>query len=137
MAMRYGLRTDERQWLIYDDEVVGAVVRGLEALALHVAGGPLARHSHIGVRAIGSFMRRISERRFLEMERNDGAQRIVAQHLRRIFEWIGSEQPGRVALPPPTDALDEIYGAITYADSRAVSAGVVGPGVHRVAVRGD
>lgn len=136
MTARYGLRTDERQWLIYDEETLGAVMRGLEALALHIAGGPLSRHPLQPVRAIGHFMRRVGEARFAEMHKNDGAQRVVASHLQTIFTWLGRQQRG-LATPPPTEALDEIYAAVFRLDSRAQSAGVVGSGVHRSAVRGD
>ncbi len=134
--MRYGLRTDERQWLIYDDESLGATMRGLEAIALSVCGGALARHRVQQVRAIGHFMRRVADTRFAEMERNDGAQQVVARHLRTIFRWLELDQRG-LATPPPTAALDEIHAATFRLDSRAQSAGVVGPGVHRVAARGD
>lgn len=131
-----GLRTDERQWLIYDDEALGAVMRGLEAFALHAAGGPLTRHPHQAIRAIGYFMQRVSSARVEEMRRNDGAQRVVVEHLEQIFQWLGRQQRGLLT-PDPTQALDELYAAVFRLDSRAQSAGVVGPGVHRVAVRGD
>ncbi len=133
--MRYGLRTDERQWLIYDNETLGAVMRGLEAFALHLAGGPLTKHRVDGVRAIGHFMQRVASARLAEMEKNDGAQRVVVNHLRRMFTWLGREQSG-LATPAPPE-LDELYAAVFRLDSRAQSAGVVGPGVHRIAVRGD
>lgn len=132
-----GLRSDSRQWLIYDDEALGALMRGVEAYALHICGGPLQKHRHIAVRMIGTLMRRVASHRIAEMKQNDGAQRVVISHLERIFTWLGSEQPGKVARPEPTEALDEIYAAAYRLDSRARSAGVQGPGVHRVAVRGD
>lgn len=132
-----GLRSDARQWLIYQDEALGALMRGVEAYALHICGGPLTRHRHIAVRMIGTLMRRVASHRIEEMKRNDGAQRVVIGHLEKIFTWIGSEQPGKVARPEPTGALDEIYAAAFRLDSRARSAGVSGPGVHRQAVRGD
>ena len=133
--MRYGLRTDERQWLIYGDEKVGALARGLEAMALHIAGGPLRRHRHEGVRLIGVYMQRIAKGRIDEMHRNGGAQEIVAEHLADIFEWLGREQAG-VHLPPP-EGLKEIHALAFHADRRAANAGIQGPGVHREAVRGD
>lgn len=131
-----GLRTDERQWLIYDEEVLGAVMRGLEAFALHLAGGPLTRHRVGAVRAIGHFMRKVSDARLREMEKNGSAQEVVVEHIRRIFIWLGQEQNSGLALPEP-EGLDEIHAAVVRLDSRAKSAGVVGPGVHRLAVRGD
>lgn len=131
-----GLRSDVRQWTIYDDEALGALMRGLEAYALHICGGPLTRHRHIAVRMIGTLMRRVASHRIEEMKTNDGAQRVVIGHLEKIFTWIAAGQSGRLA-PEPTEALDEIYAAAFRLDSRARSAGVRGPGVHRVAVRGD
>lgn len=136
MAVNPGLRSDSRQWLIYDDEVLGAVMRALEAFALHIAGGPLSRHRRVEVRAVGHLMRRVAESRIVEMERADGAQRVAVHHLRAIFDWLGAEQRGLV-LPPPAVELDEIHAAVFRLDSRAQSAGIGGPGVHRAAVRGD
>lgn len=134
--MNYGLRSDARQWLIYDDETLGALMRGLEAYALHICGGPLTRHRHIAVRGIGNLMRKVASHRIAEMRANDGAQAVVIAHLERIFTWVAVGQEGRLA-PAPTEALDEIYAAVFRLDSRAQSAGVSGPGVHRQAVRGD
>lgn len=135
MTMRQGLRTDERQWLIYDDEVLGAVMRGMEAMALHLAGGPLTKHPSQPVRAIGHFMQRVAAARLAEMGKNDGAQAVTVHHLRTVFQWLGYQQRG-LALPEPPE-LDELYASVFRLDSRAQSAGVVGPGVHRTAVRGD
>lgn len=132
-----GLRSDARQWLIYGDEELGALMRGLEAYALHICGGPLTRHRHIAVRMIGTLMRRVASHRIEEMKTNDGAQRVVVEHLEKIFTWISAGQSGRLA-PEPTEALDEIYAAAFRLDSRAANAGVgASVGVHRIAVRGD
>lgn len=134
--MKYGLRSDSRQWLIYDDETMGALMRGLEAYALHIVGGPMTRHQNIAVRGIGTLMRRTAAHRIEEMKRNDGAQRVMISHLEKVFDWLGKTQSG-LALPTP-DELDEVYAVAFNLDSRAQSAGVGTPlGTHRVAVRGD
>ena len=127
------LRTDERQWLIYGDEQVGALVRGLEATALYLAGGVLARHGTIGVRAIGNFMLRVSDARFREMLKNGGMQETVAQHFTKIMGWLG----GGAWTPEIDEALDELYAVTVYSDGKAMSAGISGPGTVREAVRGD
>lgn len=136
-GQRYGLRTDERQWLIYDDETLGAVMRGLEAIALSIVGRSLQRNRVEAVRAIGHFMGRVADARFAEMERNDGAQQVAARHLRTIFGWLSRQQATGLDLPAPQAELDQVYASVFRLDSRAQSAGVVGPGVHRQAVRGD
>ncbi len=134
-----GLRTDERQFLIYDDEVMGAVVRGLEAWALMIAGTRL-RKGQRGVdrvramNAIGKFMIKIADQRIIEMHRNGGAQEQVAEWIFIISKWAAGKSPWTTDVDR---ALQEIYGTIAHTDSRVNSAGTQGPGVHRIAVRGD
>ncbi len=136
---RYGLRTDERQFLIYDDEVMGAVVRGLEAWALMIAGTRL-RKGHRGqdrvraMNAIGKFMQKLAAQRVVEMGRNGGAQEQVAEWIFIISKWVADKTPWT---PDVARALDEIHGTISHNDSRVNRAGTAGPGAHRIAVRGD
>lgn len=137
--MRYGLRTDERQWLIYDEEVMGAVIRGLEAWALMIAGTRL-RKGHRGpdrikaMNAIGRFMQKIADQRLTEMKRNGGAQEQVADWILLVSKWAAGKT---LYTPDIGRALSEIYATIYHNDSRVNSAGVRGPGIHRQAVRGD
>ena len=132
-----GLRSDARQFLIYDDEALGALMRGLEAFGMYLAAGPLLRHRVAAVRGMAHFMRRVANHRIAEMEKADGAQRVVVRNLTLIFEWLGYQQRGD-DLPPPVDALSEIWATATRLNSRAMNAGVGDPvGVHRIAVRGD
>ncbi len=134
-----GLRTDERQFLIYDDEVLGAVVRGLEAWALMIAGTRL-RENHRGpgrvkaMNAIGAFMQKIANQRVVEMQRNGGAQEQVAEWIFLISKWVAGKTPWS---PDIDRALNEIHGTITHNDSRVNGSGISGPGVPRIAVRGD
>ncbi len=47
-----GLRSDPRQWLIYDEETQGAMVRGLETMALQMVGQTLVKNKDRQVRAM-------------------------------------------------------------------------------------
>lgn len=132
--MSNGLRTDERQWLIYGEEEIGALVRGLEAMALQMAGRVLAKNRIDGVRGIGNFMLRIADVRLREMLRNDGVQKVVVQHLEKIMAVLSGKG---IWEPAASRALDELYALTVHTDSRAMDAGIVGPGTIREAVRGD
>lgn len=129
-----GLRTDERQWLIYGEEQQGAVMRGLEAWALLLAGARMRQHPLLPLRAIGTFMRKVGEQRLAEMDRNDGAQRVVAGQVKHLLGALA----GRVPWTADTDRdADELYATVFHLDSRATGAGMTGEGTHRAAVRGD
>ncbi len=129
-----GLRTDERQWLIYHDEGIGALMRGLEAMALQMTGAQLQRAKLFQLRGLGTLMVRVSVARFNAMHNNDGAQRVVAEALRRVMAAMsGREQWTRDTF----NALDELHAMNTHTDSRAMGAGIYGPGTLRTAVRGD
>ena len=134
MTANQSLRTDERQWLIYDDESLGAVMRGLEAWALKIAAQLLMPNRVDGLRGVGHFMDRVADARLRHMKKNGGAQEVVADWILLISRWAAGKS---LETPEVTRALDEIYAATTRLDSRAMSAGIVGPGTHRIAVRGD
>ena len=126
-----GLRSDLRQWLIYDDETLGAVARALEVAALAMAGQTLMRRPEAPVRLLGKVMVRIASTRTNEMLRNDGAQRVAIGHTSKVLNWLA----GKASFP--ADELDELHAAAFRLDSRAQSAGVQGPGTVREAIRGD
>ena len=128
------LRTDDRQWLIHDDEPLGAVMRGVEAWALAIAANLLKNHKTEQLRGIGNFMGRVADSRLSGMKRNGGAQEVVADWILLISKWAAEKS---LLTPEVARALDEIHASVYRLDSRARSAGVVGPGVHRQAVRGD
>lgn len=137
MSSRYGLRTDERQWLIYDDEVLGATIRGLEAWGLMVLGTKLRNVGPDRIRAtngIGAFCQKVANQRLTEMKRNGGAQEQVADWILIVSKWAAGKTP---LTSDVARALDEFHAVSTYNDSRVSGAGVLGPGVHRQAVRGD
>lgn len=132
--MTDSLRTDERSWLIYDDEVIGAVVRGLEAYALSVTGQKMSRHPEQTVRAVGTMMIRIGEERGRQMLSNGSAQGVVMEWLALLGAHLAGVPHDKIKC---TQALDELHGAVFHLDKRVNAAGVRGPGVHRIAVRGD
>lgn len=128
------LRTDERSWLIYDDESIGAVVRMLEAYSMSVTGQKLARHPDKPIRAVGNMMLRLGEQRGHEMLRNGGAQREAVE----AFALLGSHLAG-----VPHDevrcaqAVDELHAVVFRLDQKGQVAGMTGPGMVREALRGD
>ncbi len=129
------LRTDDRQWLIYEtDGEVAALTRGLEVMALVMAGKTLARHRIDGIRGIGNHMLRIAEGRMRIMKQNGGAQEVVMDHLEKVLMVALGKMPWT---PDAAAALDELYALTVYTDTRASEAGIVGPGDLRKAMRGD
>ena len=131
------LRTDERQFLIYDDEVIGAWMRGLEAWALMVFSQRLRQvgpDRNRALNGIATFAGRVANQRIVEMKRNGGAQEAVADWVLLISKWAAGKSP---YTPDIHRALDEFHGVTTHLDSRVNGAGMQGPGVHRQAVRGD
>ena len=126
-----GLRSDFRQWLIYDDESLGAVARALEVAALAMAGQTLLRRPEGPIRLLGRFMVRVASARTEEMLRSDGAQRVAIEHTSKVFNWLAGKAPF------PADELDELHAAAFRLDARAQAAGVRGPGTIREAIRGD
>lgn len=129
-----GLRTDGRQWLIYGDESMGALIRGLEAMALQMAGQTLRHTPLLALRGLGTLMVRVSAARLAEMYRNDGAQRVVVEHLRKVMAAMAGHTTWT---DDAQTALDELHAINTHTDSRAAAAGVYGPGTVRQGIRGD
>lgn len=135
--MRYGLRTDERQWLIYDNEVLGAFTRGIEAWALKVLGAKLRNTGpdrNRPLNGVATFCDRVADQRLVEMKRNGGAQELVADWILDLSKWAAGKGPWT---PDLQERLDQFHAVATRIDSRTRHAGVRGPGVHREAVRGD
>lgn len=134
------LRTDERQWLIYDDEVLGAYIRGLEAWALKVFAQRMRQQAGKGVNrlrplnGIAAFAERVADQRIVEMKRNGSAQEVVADWILMVSKWAAGKTP---LTPDIQRGLDEFHSVSTRIDSRVMGAGIKGDGVHRIAVRGD
>jgi len=129
-----GLRSDPRQWLIYDEETQGAMVRGLEAMAMQMVGQTLIRNKDIKVRAMGFTMLNLADARIRAAMKQQGSVRdTVMRHLAKIMGWLSSR--GRAEYPAVE--LDEIHAVLYQLDHRARSAGITGPGFLRDQVRGD
>lgn len=128
------LRSDFRSWLIYDEEVTGAVARGMEAYALSVTGQKLARHPDSAIRGFGNLMVRIGEQRGLDMLDKGGASEVAFKWLMFLGVHLNGGQHDEVKC---AQALDELWGNAFHVNSRVTNAGIIGPGVHRQAVRGD
>lgn len=127
-----GLREDPRQWLIYDEETQGAMVRGLEAMALQMVGQTLSKNEDIKVRAMGFTMLNIADARIRSAMAQPGSTRdTVMKHLARIMGWLS-----RRATYPAVE-LDEVHAVLYQLDHRFRSAGIRGGGKLRDLVRGD
>lgn len=128
------LRTDERSWMIYDEESIGAVVRMMEAYAMSVTGQKLRRRPEIQLRAMGEMMIRLGEQRGWEASREDGVNKEAMEHFSIIGAYLAGQTVDPVRL---TTALDEIHAAVFRLDQKARSAGMQGPGRIKELVRGD
>jgi len=130
------IRTDERQWLIYDEETVRAVQGAVEIFLMGLGGTILMAHEEIRMRAIGNVGIRVSETRLqvwegtLKDTETTELRERLAGYVREIISWLGSQTDEK-----PEQALDEIHAAIVWLDRRANAAGVVGPGWYRDAIR--
>ena len=74
------LRTDLRQWLIYDDESAYATADALDALAYRFTGAALSQHEDIELRAVGSFMLKVAEVREKQLSGEDRDPRRGVRH---------------------------------------------------------
>lgn len=127
-----GLRSDPRQWLIYDEETQGALVRGLEIMSMQMVGQTLAKNQDIKVRAMGHTMLNIADARIRAATREPGSARdIVIKHLARVMGWLSRRADY------PAIELDEIHATLYQLDHRFRSAGIRGGGTLRDLVRGD
>lgn len=128
------LRTDERSWLIYDDESIGAVVRMLEAYALSVTGQKMMRHPEIEIRAVGNMMLRLGETRGAECLQEGGAKGVAAQHMALLGAHLAGIVHNEIQC---RKALTELHAVVFRLDQKARTTGTKGPGSFRRALRGD
>ncbi len=135
MTGHESLRTDDRSFLIYDEEVLGAVARGLESYAQSVTGQKMSRHPDPRIRGIGNMMLRIGEQRGHDMVMGDNeAQKTTMNWLLLMGAYLAGVPHDEIKRE---QALEELWGTVIYLDSRVMKAGIAGPGIHRIAVRGD
>ena len=128
-----GLRDDPRQWLIYDEETQGAMMRGLEVMALQMVGQTLRRNKESKVRAIGYLMLNVADARIRSAEPGSKREQVI-RHLALVMGWLSRRGPMDIAT---AEALDEIHATIYQMDHRFRSAGIRGGGKLRDMVRGD
>lgn len=131
------LRTDDRQWLIYDPESVASTFEALNAAALVMFGAWLQRPSpnvpqemqdHLG--NIGSIMFKIGEARQeinAGLAPNDVPDKLV--HAQRLWNKIAvwRKDPRKLPLEIVIEAADELSAAITYLDQRTMDTGTDHP----------
>ena len=129
------LREDERQWLIYSEEPVSAVVGGVQAFFCLLGAGMALKHEDVAVRAMANAAERIVRTQLahwtgeLQGLEPTEAQAKVAEYLAEVSEWLDGKRER------PDEALDEIWAALVWVDGRAKAAGVSGPGWYREIVR--
>ena len=131
------LRTDDRQWMIYDPESVAAVFEALNAAALVMFGAWLQRPSdnvtkamadHLG--NMGSILYKIGEARQeinAGLAPNDVPDQLVhaQQAWNKVALWRAD--PRSVQVETVLHALDELDGALTYLDQRTMETGTDHP----------
>jgi len=127
-----GLRQDVRSWMIYDDEVLGAVYRAMETASLSMVGQQLAHHPDIEMRGIGNCMMRIASVRIAESRDNE-AQTEAMMAMGAVMNYA----MGQIGKDNVAKAVDEIYASAFRMDQVMKVAGSKGPGIIRVGTRGD
>lgn len=131
------LRTDFRQWLIYDEPSCRAALRVTETLAMMIAGPVLAAKDDVELRAMGNVMLKFAEAHMkactgqIKDYEPEPAERAAMEDLLMVIPYLGGETR------KPNQALDELHGALFHLDSRLNGMGVSGGGVFREMVRGD
>lgn len=131
-----GLRDDGRQWLIYGEPQQGALVRGVEAMALSMAGQSLVRVGRksnlIAIRALGFFMVNLADARMRDALNAGDYRATVVGYLAKVTRFVAGQAP-----PPDPQILDELHALTYQTDHRARSAGIRGEGTLRQLIRGD
>ncbi len=132
------LRTDNRQWMIYDPESVAAAFEAMNAAALVMFGAWLQKPSSqvptrelrdsLGI--IGNVLFKVGEARQqinAGLAPNDVPDVLVnAQELWNVIaEW--RENPNKVPYFKVVEAADQIAGALTYLDQRTMETGTDHP----------
>lgn len=110
------LRTDERQWLIYQEESVVPAVRALEVFAMLFAGPILAKHPERSMRALGNMMMRLGaarEESMLMSAEYETAGRHIAVILGELAGVANADRE-----------RDELHAALFWLDSTLKKAGI-------------
>ena len=127
------LRTDPRQWLIYQEDNVTAGMEAIEIMALTVTGTLLANRPEVEMRAIGNIMMRWADARQRTMSGEEASdlKQAAVSHATDILDWMGGQGD------TPDDALSELHAVAFAFDSQLQGAGIDGEGWYRVLARGE
>lgn len=129
------LRTDERQWLIYQEPSVVSAVRAVELVCMLLVGPGLAAHPEIEMRALGNAVERIADARLrymlglIKKSQPSDEERVAGRHAATIYAWLNGGSK-------PEQASDELWAAVYYLDSYVKGAGIEGAGWQRELVKG-
>lgn len=135
--MAVGLRTDERQFLIYDPNTVDHVFKAVEAAAVFMFGAWLQRKAALyptqisdNMGTIGTILSKAGKKRMeiqAGLAANDVPDELVrAQRMWNIVQqW--NRQPGSVPESEVVEVLDQFAGALAYLDQRNQSTGTNHP----------
>lgn len=131
------LRTDDRQWTIYDPHTVEQVFKALEASALVMFGGwlqlkagkmPSALRDNVGV--VGSALSDMGEAR--QQIQAGLAPNVVTDELVNaqrgldvFMQWV--QDPSSVPIEKVSAVMDEIAGAMSYMNQRTHDTGTNHP----------
>jgi len=131
------LRTDDRQWIIYDPHTVDMVFKALEASALFMYGNwlqemskkmPAALAENIG--QVGIVLAKMGEARQqiqAGLAPNEVPDELVeAQRGLDLFHrWL--KNPNSVPFDKVADIIEQVAGAMTYMDERTSDTGTNHP----------
>lgn len=128
------LRTDDRQWLIHQEENVTAGMEAIEIMALTVTGSLLANRPEVEMRAIGNIMMRWADarQRTLSGEEASDLEQAAVSHATDILDWMGGQGGDE-----PDQALSELHAVAFAFDSQLQNAGITGEGWYRTLARGE
>ena len=132
------LRTDDRQWTIYDPHTIDMVFQAMQAAALVQFGAwleqkagslPTVLKDNIGT--IGTVLSEIGELRQqvnAGLRRNDVPDELVAAQRgwNRFAVWL--RDPSAVPMNEVVDVIDQIAAAMAYLNERAHDTGTFHPG---------
>ena len=127
------LRTDDRQWLIHQEENVTAGMEAIEIMALTVTGSLLANRPEVELRAIGNIMSTWADarQRTLDGEEASDLEQTAVLYATDILDWMGGQGD------EPNDALSELHAVAFAFDSQLSAAGIDGEGWYRTLARGE
>ncbi len=141
------LRTDDRQWLIYDPAVVAAVFDATNAASLVMFGAwlqcsspnvPKELQDHLG--NIGAILHRIGEARQeinAGLAPNDVPDELVwAQQAWNVIA-LWRKDPANMPIEQVVKAADELSAALTYLDQRTMETGTDHPRWNALLVAGQ